>query len=99
MTKIILLIVFLLLLMLPVLASGGQTVLVEFLPFQAEKELTLGSVMLLFAAYGMLAMGLFGLLDRMELSLANRKMKAQIAKLESELIQLRDIVTQDQDAS
>lgn len=99
MVKVILLIIFLLLLMLPVLGSGGQEVVLDFLPFGEAKTLSLGSVMLLFAGYGMLAMGLFGLLDRMELSLKNRKMKKQITAMEAELVNLRDIVTQDQEPS
>lgn len=99
MVKVILLVVFLLILMVPVLLSGGQEVMVDFLPIQAGKSLSLGSVMLMFAGFGMLTMGLFGLLDRMELSLKNRKMKKQITALEVELGQLRQMVTLDQDPS
>lgn len=97
MTKTILLIIFLLLLMLPVLTSGGQEVSLDLLIFGSERTFNLGSVMLLFAGYGMAAMGLFGLLDRMDLSLKNRKMKKQITLLEAEVSQLREIATLDQD--
>lgn len=99
MVKIILLIVFLLLLMLPVLSNGAQPVTLDFFWFAEDRTFSLGSVMLMFAGYGMVAMGIFGLLDRMELSLKNRKMKKQIATLEEELTGLRDIVTRDQEPS
>jgi len=99
MIRAILLIVCLVVLILPVLLSGGQQVTVDFLPFLAERTWTLGSVMLLFAGYGIFVMGLFGLMDRMELTMKNRKMKKEIADLEAELGELRQIVTLDQEPS
>lgn len=99
MIKIILLIVCLVVLILPVLLSGGQEVNIDFLPFMEPQTWSLGSVMLLFAGYGIFVMGLFGLMDRMELTLKNRKMKKEIARLEEELGELRQIVTLDQGPS
>ncbi len=98
MTRLILLVIFLLYMIMVASSVSDEVVGIQLLPFAARTELPMGTAVGLAALAGMAAVMVVGLAEWISLRTENGKLRREIEQVNGEVESLRNMMIMERDA-